>query len=78
MAHITPNKCRPLYATVYLVLFLSLATLVKLKAPLIVSFDTAVQKLLLPITNSTMTDFVDKLTFLGAPRCHLSIVSYCV
>lgn len=71
MAHITPNKYRPLYATIYLILFLSLATLVKLKAPLIASFDTAVQKLLLPITNPTMTDFVDKLTFLGGPEMSL-------
>lgn len=67
MTHLTYKKYRPLYATIYLVIFLILATLVKLKSPLITNFDTTIQKLLLPITTPYMTALVDKITFLGGP-----------
>lgn len=68
MTHLTYKKYRPLYATIYLVIFLTLATLVKLKSPLITNFDTTIQKLLLPITTPDMTALVDKITFLGGPE----------
>ena len=68
MTHLTYKKYRPLYATIYLVIFLILATLVKLKSPLITNFDTTIQKLLLPITTPDMTALVDKITFLGGPE----------
>lgn len=75
MVHLTENKNRPIYATVYLIAFLILAVLVKLNSPLITSFDKGVQELLWPLVSPGMTKFVNFLTFLGGPM--MSFI-YCI
>ena len=62
------NKYRPFIASIYLVLFLILLTLVKTNSTIVTSFDKFVQNLLLPITNPTNTRIVEKITYLGGPR----------
>ena len=61
------NKYRPFIASIYLVLFLILLTLVKTNSTIVTSFDKFVQNLLLPITNPTNTRIVEKITYLGGP-----------
>ncbi|MER1299932.1 phosphatase PAP2 family protein [Ligilactobacillus salivarius] len=62
------NKYRPFIASIYLALFLILLILVKTNSTIVTSFDKFVQNLLLPITNSTNTRIVEKITYLGGPR----------
>lgn len=58
---------RLIKASCFLALFAILAILVHFNYPVITSFDTGIQKMLLPLTNPTNTKIVEFITNLGGP-----------
>ncbi|MGX5377841.1 phosphatase PAP2 family protein [Ligilactobacillus sp. LYQ135] len=69
--NIKENKNRPIWASVYAILFLLLFILVKINSPIVQGIDNFVRSLVLPITNEHLTVIISILTNLGAPKACL-------
>lgn len=68
---ITKNKNRPIWASVYAILFLLLFILVKINSPIVQGIDNFVRSLIIPLTNEHLTVIASILTNFGSPMTSL-------